>query len=295
MKKLICLIMALTMIFALFACAKSETKPSPSPSSPSPSGSPDATTSPTVTESPSAPADDDLSYILNKGELVIGYTDYAPMNYFDENGTLVGFDTEYAEALCERLGVKAKFVLINWDTKEYELASKNIDCIWNGLTVTEERREHMAFTKSYIVNEQVAVIRAEDAEKYRDLESLKAGKIVAETGSAGEMAVEADLSGAAYTPVASQANALLEVKARTADVAVIDSTMAHSMTGPGTDYADLMIVEGLHLTSEEYAIGLRLGSTAVEKFNEITASLIADGTLQAIAEKYGLADRLITD
>lgn len=293
MKKLISLILALTLVCALFACSKSETKPSPSPSSHSPSESPVAASSPTESESP-APADDDLAYILSKGELVIGYTEYAPMNYTDEDGNLVGFDTEYAESLCERLGVKPKFVLINWDTKEYELASKNIDCIWNGLTVTQERRQNMAFTNSYIVNEQVAVIRAEDAEKYKDLESLKSAKIVAETGSAGEMAVSTDLPGADFTPVASQANALLEVKARTADVAIIDSTMAHTMTGPGTDYADLMVVEGLELTSEEYAIGLRLGSTAVEKFNEITAQLLADGTLQAIAEKYGLSERLIT-
>jgi len=294
MKKYISLLLAIVFIFALAACNKSPSTPTNTASpSPSASQSPDASSAPTESETPQG--EDDLAYILGKGELVIGYTEYAPMNYYDEDGELVGFDTEYAVALCEKLGVKPKFVLINWDTKEYELASKTIDCIWNGLTVTEERRENMAFTKSYIVNEQVAVIRAEDKDKYTTLESLKSAKIVAETGSAGEMAVEADLAGANFTAVASQSSALLEVKARTADVAIIDSTMAHSMTGPGTDYADLMVIENLHLTSEEYAIGLRLGSTAVDKFNEITNALLADGTLQAIAEKYGLADRLIKD
>ena len=297
MKKYISIFLVIVMVFALVACSQGASKPSPSASpsgssSPSPSQSPDATSEPTESKPPQG--EDDLAYILGKGKLVIGYTDYAPMNYFDDNGELVGFDTEYAIALCEKLGVEPEFVLINWDTKEYELAAKTIDCIWNGLTVTEERRQNMAFTKSYIVNEQVAVIRAEDAAKYTTLESLKSAKIVAETGSAGESAVEADLAGANFTAVASQSSALLEVKARTADVAIIDSTMAHTMTGPGTDYADLKVIENLNLTSEEYAIGLRVGSTAVDKFNEITAQLIADGTLQAIAEKYGLAERLIT-
>ncbi|HHT16549.1 MAG TPA: transporter substrate-binding domain-containing protein [Papillibacter sp.] len=290
MKKYISLLLVLMMVFTVAACGNSKPQPSSSPS-PSPSQSPDATSSPTEGESPKG--DDDLAYILDKGELVIGYTDYAPMNYYNEDGELVGFDTEYAIALCDKLGVTPKFVLINWDTKEYELAAKTIDVIWNGLTVTEERRENMAFTNSYIINEQVAVIRAADAEKYTTLESLKSANLVAETGSAGESAANTDLAGASYTAVATQANALLEVKAMTADVAIIDSTMAHTMTGAGTDYADLIVIENLHLTSEEYAIGLRLGSTAVDKFNEITAELIADGTLPAIAEKYGLADRLI--
>ena len=87
--------------------------------------------------------DSDLSYIKNKGAIKIGITIYAPMNYYDDSGNLIGFDTEFANALCGNLGVTPEFIEINWDTKEAELAAKNIDCIWNGLTVTEERRANM--------------------------------------------------------------------------------------------------------------------------------------------------------
>jgi polar amino acid transport system substrate-binding protein len=234
-----------------------------------------------------------LAYIKEKGELIIGITPYEPMNYEDENGKLVGFDTEYAEALCAKLGVTPEFIFINWDTKEIELKSKNIDCIWNGLTVTEKRKENMAFTQSYLINEQVVVVRSSDADKYTDKASLEGANVVAEAGSAGQTAVEADLPDAKFTAVDAQTKALLEVKAGTAQVAVVDATVANSMTGAGTDYADLTVISGLNLTSEEYAIGLRLGSTAVDEFNKITLELLQDGTLDEIAEKYGLMERLI--
>jgi polar amino acid transport system substrate-binding protein len=162
------------------------------------------------------------------------------------------------------------------------------------LTVTEERRENMAFTDSYIANEQVLVVPAADAAKYTDKASLKGVSIVAESGSAGESAIAADLPDAAYTAVDSQSKALLEVKAGTAAAAVIDATMASSMTGDGTDYADLVVITSLNLTAEEYAIGFRLDSTAVAEFNKVTGELLADGTLATIADKYGLADRLMT-
>jgi len=241
-----------------------------------------------------AKKDDDWSYIKGKKEIVIGYTDYQPMNYTDDSGKLIGFDTEYAEAVCAKLGVTPKFVIINWDTKEVELAAKTIDCIWNGLTVTEERREKMAFTTSYIVNEQVLVVKADNASKYADKASLSGVAVVAEIESAGQSAIEKDLPDAAFTAVDTQATALLEVKAGTAEAAVIDATMAEAMTGEGSDYSDLVVVTSVDLMDEEYAIGLRLGSTAVAEFNKVTEKLLADGTLQAIAEKYGLGARLIS-
>ncbi|OQA15105.1 MAG: ABC transporter glutamine-binding protein GlnH precursor [Firmicutes bacterium ADurb.Bin356] len=185
-------------------------------------------------------------------------------------------------------------MVINWDTKEVELKAKNIDCIWNGLTVTEERKENMAFSSPYIVNEQVVLVRSADLEKYSKKESLSGVAVVAEAGSAGESAIEADLPEAEYTAVASQANALLEVKAGTSEAAVIDATMAFAMTGPGTDYSDIVVSKDIDLMDEEYAIGFRLGSALVKKVDEITQGLLKDGTLKAIAEKYDLADRLIS-
>jgi polar amino acid transport system substrate-binding protein len=137
------------------------------------------------------------------------------------------------------------------------------------------------------------VLRAEDAAKYTDAASLAGARVVAEEGSAGESAALADIADAVYTAVSSQANTLLEIKAGAADVAVIDYTMARAMTGAGTDYADLAIAEGIDLTDEEYAIGFRLGSTAVAAFNEIIAEFQSDGTLAGIAEKYGVADLVI--
>ncbi len=102
----------------------------------------------------------DLDYIKAKGEMVIGITLFAPMNYYDDNKKLIGFETEFAEAVCEKLGVKAKFVEINWDSKEMELNSKNIDCIWNGMTITEERLENMSISVPYMQNKQVMVVKS---------------------------------------------------------------------------------------------------------------------------------------
>ncbi|MPN35136.1 L-cystine-binding protein FliY [bioreactor metagenome] len=219
------------------------------------------------------------------------------MNYYDDNGKLVGFETEFSTALCEKLGVTPEFIEINWDTKEVELAAKNIDCIWNGLTVTEERKENIGFSDSYIKNMQVVVIKADKADTYKDTASLASANLVAEVGSAGESAIQADesLKSASYTAVPKQADALMEVKAGTADAAVIDYVMAKAMVGEGTDYSELMILPNLELAVEEYAIGFRVGSNIIPKANEIIAELIADGTLDSIAATYGLTDSLLSN
>ncbi|MDR1246562.1 MAG: transporter substrate-binding domain-containing protein [Clostridiales Family XIII bacterium] len=283
MKKVFIFALAVMLSAVLGACGQSDNAPAGA-------GESDADASAAVTEE--QPADDDLAYIQDKGTLVIGITDAKPMNYY-ENGELVGFDTEFAQAACAKLGLAYNFVIIDWDMKEVELNAKSIDCIWNGLTVTEERRKNMAFSDSYFRNEQVVVARAENAGKYTDAASLAGANVVAEAGSAGETAVAADMANAVYTAVSSQSGALLEVKAGTADAAVIDYTMARTMTGADTDYEDLTIIEGIDLADEEYAIGFRPGSTAVAAFNEIKAELTDDGTLADIAERYDISDNLI--
>ena len=180
-----------------------------------------------------ATGESDLEYVKNKGKLVIGYTVYAPMNYTDDNGEFVGFDTEFAKAVCAKLGVEPEFVEINWDTKEMELDSKMIDCIWNGFTITEEREENLDFSVPYILNKQVVVIRKADADTYKDTASLSGANLVAEVASAGESAISDDenLSKANYTAVEKQTDALLEVKSNTADAAVLDYTLANAMVG----------------------------------------------------------------
>lgn len=235
----------------------------------------------------------DWEYIEDKGSMVMGITLYEPMNYYDENGKLTGFETEFAEAVCKKLGVKAEFQVIDWEQKETELKSRTIDAIWNGLTVTAERRENMAFSTPYISNKQVVVTRKENLEKYSTLAGMAGASVTAENGSAGEAAIQASdvLSKNSYVASAAQKDVLLEVKAGTSELGVVDVVMAMASIKDGTDYADLAIVSGVELTAEEYAIGLRLEDTALlAKINAAIDGMVKDGSLKALAEKYGLAD-----
>ncbi len=235
----------------------------------------------------------DWEYIEEKDTLVVGITLFEPMNYYDENNELIGFETEFTKAVCEELGVEPVFQIIEWEKKEVELKSKTIDAIWNGLTVTEERKENMAFSNPYVRNKQVAIIKAENAEKYVDLASMAGASVTAETGSAGETAITTNevLSANKYIGSAAQKDVLMEIKSGTTEIGVIDYVMAKASIGEGTDYSDLMIVEGVDLAPEEYAIGLRLEDTeTLAKINAAIDALVADGTLLAIAEKYDLAD-----
>lgn len=235
----------------------------------------------------------DWQYIADKGNFVAGITLFEPMNYYDENGELTGFETEFTKAVCEKLGVEAKFQEIEWDKKEIELNAKTIDAIWNGLTVTEDRKENMSFSKSYVRNKQVVVIKVDNKDKYTDEASMAGASCAAESGSAGQTAIESSdvLSKNEFIGSSAQKDVLLEVKSGTVELGVLDYVMAKASIGEGTDYNDLMIVEGVELAPEEYAIGMRKGDTeTVEKVNGAIDELVADGTLKALAEKYGLAD-----
>lgn len=235
----------------------------------------------------------ELNDIVTSGKLKIGYTIINPLNYFEgETNELVGFETEFAKAVCEKLGVTPEFQEIDWDSKEIELNSKNIDCIWNGMTITPEREENMSISIPYMENRQVLVVKAADVDKYTD--SVDGANVVAEQGSAGEELAQDDtfFASAKYTAVASQATALMEVSSGTADVAVIDYTMAGGSVGEGTDYADLVFVDK-NYESESYGIAFRKGSDVTEAVNTIIKELAADGTLAGIAKKYGLTDLLL--
>lgn len=234
--------------------------------------------------------DSDLKYIQDKGVLKIGITLFEPMNYYDPQNPekLTGFDTELAEAVCAKLGVTPEFIVIDWDQKIIELSSKNIDCIWNGMTIKEEMKEQIDFSTAYSGNMQVCVINAANADKFTTTATMADAKLVAEAGSAGEssIAADADLSGANFTAVQAQRDTLLELKSGTADVAVIDAVMAYASVGEGTSYSDLMVVEGIELSKEEYGIGMRKNSDMTAKINEALQQLADDGTVAALAEKY---------
>lgn len=227
----------------------------------------------------------DLAAIKENGKLVIGITDYEPMNYKDkETGEWTGFDTEYAQAVCEKLGVEAEFIVIDWDNKFLELDAKTIDCIWNGMTITDEVKLNASVTDAYIKNAQVVVTTEKVMANYTTLAEMTDLAFTAEAGSAGADAL--DDAGITYTAVSDQAAALMEVASGSSDACVIDLTMANAMTGEGTSYEDLVQAESLN--EEEYGIACRQDSDLTAEINKITDELIADGTLDKLAEKYEL-------
>lgn len=231
----------------------------------------------------------DSKYIKDKGEMVIGMTLFAPMNYY-EGEELIGFETEFAKAVCEKIGVTPNFQEINWDAKEVELSSKNIDCIWNGMTITDERKANMSVTKPYMANKQVMVAKAENLEKYTN--SVEGAMIVAEAGSAGEELVTVNefFAAAEFTPVDSMAKALMDVAAGTSDIAVVDYVASIGSIGEGTDFADLVVIPSEDFSPEEYGIAFRKGSDFTKEVEAAIDALKADGTIKKIADKYKLGD-----
>ena len=231
----------------------------------------------------------DMEYVLEKGTLIVGITNFEPMDYMDETGEWIGFDADLANAFAESLGIKAEFVEINWDNKVLELDSNGIDCVWNGMTLTDEVTSSMECTDAYLQNAQVVVVPSDVADQYQDIDSLSDLSFAVEAGSAGEEEVSA--LGLNYTPVTAQSDALMEVAAGTSDAAVIDLLMAAAMIGEGTSYADLTYT--VSLNSEEYGVGFRQGSDLAGELNNFFAQCYEDGTIQACAEKYGVQAALI--
>ena len=232
------------------------------------------------------PATSDLAYIQEKGKLIVGMTDYAPMNYKEKGSDeWTGFDTEFALAVAKELGVEVEFIEINWDNKYLELEAKDIDCIWNGLTITEEGKLNANISNPYVKNAQVVVMKKDALAKYADAASIKDLKFAAEAGSAGESEIQA-LEVKNYISVNTQADSLLEVASGKVDACLIDITMANAMTGVGTSYADLGYA--IELSTEEYGIAFRKDSDVTAEVNKIMAALIENGTLKDLAAKYEL-------
>ena len=231
----------------------------------------------------------DAEYVKEKGTLVVGITDFAPMDYKDEDGNWIGFDADMAAAFAAYLGVEVEFVEIEWDNKVLELDSKSIDCVWNGMTLTAEVMAAMTCSNAYCNNAQVVIVPADVADKYQTAEDCAELVFAVEAGSAGEAEVNA--LGYEATPVQSQASALMEVAAGTCDAAVIDSLMAAAMVGEGTSYENLTYTAPLN--SEEYGVGFRTGSDLAETLNEFFKASFEDGSMQKCAETYGVQAALI--
>lgn len=289
-KRVLALVLAVVMVFVAFAFAACSDTKKPDDSQGGEAGS----SAPQATED-KVKDNTDLDDVKTAGKLVIGVTYFSPMNYFDDEGKLTGFETDFATAVCEKLGVTPEFKEIIWDKKIFELDSKNIDVVWNGMTIKSDLAEQIDFSEAYMANKQVCVIKADKADAYTDIASMAGAAVCAEAGSAGESTANANAGlSEKFLAVSAQSDALKEVKAGTSDIAIIDAVMAYSMVGEDTDFSDLKVLDVFNdSANEEYGLGFRKGSSLTAEINKIMHELAADGTLDQIAKKYGLESRVL--
>lgn len=236
-------------------------------------------------------AKSDSEYVISNNKLVVGITDFEPMDYQDKDtNEWIGFDADMAREFGKFIGVETvEFVEIEWDYKTTELENKNIDCVWNGMTLNDEVLAAMECSKAYCNNAQVVVVKKDVADKYKTVEACKDLKFAVENGSAGMEQAEAN--GFEFIPVLAQADALMEVASGTADAAIIDSLMAGAMVGEGTGYDNLAYT--VSLNSEKYGVGFRKGSDLAAKLNEFLAQAYAENKTMKVAERYGVQAAIV--
>ena len=279
-RRLTALALALGLTFTLAACGGGTggTANTPSDNSESPAG---------YSETPAA--ESDMAYVKEKGTLVVGMTDFKPMDYKDENGEWIGFDADMAKAFAESLGVEVEFIEINWDNKLMELDTKGIDVIWNGMTINDEVKAGASVSEPYCRNGQGVVVPADKAEDYQTVESLSGLNFAVENGSQG--AAQLDAMNLSYVAKTTQADALMEVASGASDACVIDLLMAGAMIGEGTSYPDLTYT--VQLNDEEYGVAFRKGSDLTEAFNTFWKEAYDAGTVMETATTYGVQESVI--
>ena len=288
-KKAVSLLLTGAMALSFAACGGTASGASGAASTAGSSEAESAADSAPASENVASSADSDLAYVQDKGTLVVGMTDVAPMDYRDENGEWIGFDADMAKAFAEYLGVEVEFLEINWDNKLMELDTKGVDAIWNGMTITDEVTNGASVSEPYCNNGQVVVLPADKAADYQDVESLSGLNFAVENGSAG--AAQLDELGIAYVAKTTQADALMEVASGASDACVIDLLMAGAMIGEGTSYPDLTYT--VQLNSEEYGVAFRKGSDLTDAFNTFWKEAYDDGTVMEVATTYGVQESVI--
>ena len=293
MKKIIALLLACMMLVACTACAaKTESAEETTASSETAAPAEEAAAETEEASAGQTAADSDIAYVKANGKLVVGITDFAPMDYQNDAGEWIGFDADMAKVFAKSLGVEAEFVEIDWDNKIMELGAKTIDCVWNGMTLTDEVLSAMSCSNAYCNNSQVVVVPADKAADYQSVEACGGLNFAVESGSAGKAEVEK--LGYSFTEVKDQATALMEVAAGTADAAVIDSLMAGAMVGEGTGYDSLTYTVSLNAEEgEQYGVGFRKGSDLADALNDFFKTAYADGSMVECAETYGIQAALI--
>lgn len=215
--------------------------------------------------------------------------------YVDNYKNLKGFDIDLAKAACEKLDITPIFQEIIWEQKETELSSKQIDLIWNGLTITEERKQNLEITLPYMSNTQSIIVKKDFADDR--ITSEDRYTIAFEQGSAGEDAFNSSdiFKGSTSVGVTSQVTALTEVLSGTSNIAIIDSIMAGYYLNDSSSYGDkLKVLSGYDFEIENYGVALRKGETALlAKLNETIEELYDNGTTSDIASRYGLTNDLV--
>lgn len=233
-----------------------------------------------------------------KQTITIGYTEVDPLNYLDENGELVGFDTELAEKVFTELGYEVRFKLIVWQQKYIELNSGTVDCVWNGFTANcadddgVQRSEKVDFSYNYMINAQ-CIVRAAAQPDLTDKSQFSGNSVAFEAGSAAQTYVEA-VENVNTKECASQMDALREVMSGTSQYAVVDYLLAQSICGKG-DFTNVVLNEGIEIDLEYYAIGFKKGSELTAKVNAKLVELAESGYIATLAEKYGVSTQAITD
>ena len=288
-KKAVSLMLTAAMALSFAACGGSASSASSASGTAGSSEAESAADSAAASENVASFTESDVAYVQDKGTLVVGMTDFAPMDYRNDSGEWIGFDADMAKAFAEYLGVEAEFLEINWDNKLMELDTKGVDAIWNGMTITDEVTNGASVSEPYCNNGQVVVLPADKAADYQDVESLSGLSFAVENGSAG--AAQLDELGIAYVAKTTQADALMEVASGASDACVIDLLMAGAMIGEGTSYPDLTYT--VQLNSEEYGVGFRKGSDLVDAFNTFWKEAYDDGTVMETATTYGVQESVI--